>query len=173
MNAGSPRPPRLWIDGDGCPVVREARRIATRHGVKVTLVAGPSARPAPSSGDFEQVQVSGASEAADDYIASRAGPGELVVTDDLPLADRCLKAGAVVVSSRGVLLTPENLPARLAQRELGKFLRELGGISGGPAPYSEDFRSRFKMVLHEAIEKLRREDARRRPDPTDPEERAG
>jgi len=157
LSGGSPRSLRLWIDGDGCPVLTEALRIASRHGVPVTRVAGPSQKPAPPSEGFEQVVVTGASEAADDYIASRAGAGEVVVTDDLPLADRCLKAGAVVLSSRGVLFSEDNIGSRLAQRELGKFMRELGEITAGPAPYHGDFRSRFKMVLHEVIEKLKRE----------------
>ena len=150
------RPPRLWIDGDGCPVLAEARRIAARHDVPVTMVAGPAQKQAPPSEGFEQITVTGASEAADDYIATRAGPGEAVVTDDLPLAARCLKAGAAVLSSRGVLFTEDNIGSRLAQRELGKFLRELGEITSGPAPFHGDFRSRFKMVLHEVLEKLKR-----------------
>ena len=154
------RPLRLWIDGDGCPVLGEARRIAARHGAAVTVVAGPSQRLGSSARDLEVITVSGASEAADDYIASHSGPGEVVVTDDLPLADRCLKAGAAVVSSRGVIFTPDSIGALLAKRELGKFLRELGEITGGPASFGPGFRSRFKEALHEVMEKLKREAAR-------------
>ncbi len=150
------RPLRLWIDGDGCPVVAEARRIAARHGAPVTLVAGPSQRHEPSPPDFEVVAAGGASEAADDLIAARAGPGEVVLTDDLPLADRCLKAGAAVVSSRGFVYTLDNIPALLARRELGKFLRELGETTGGPDPFGAGSRSRFKHTLHEVIEGLKR-----------------
>jgi uncharacterized protein YaiI (UPF0178 family) len=156
----SPRPVRLWIDGDGCPVLTEARRIAARHGIPITLVAGPSQHRVSSSPDLEIVAVSGASEAADDYIASHAGPGEVVVTDDLPLADRCLKAGAAAVSSRGVIFSEENIGSLLAKRELGKFLRELGEMTGGPASFGPGFRSRFKESLHAVIEKLKREATR-------------
>lgn len=156
------RPLRLWIDGDGCPVIEEARRIAARHGAPVILVAGPSQRRESSGPDFEVVTVSGASEAADDYIASRAGLGEVVVTDDLPLVDRCLKTGAEVVSSRGVMFTPDNIGSYLAKRELGKFLRELGEITGGPAAFGANFRSRFKQALHEVMERLKRDAARAR-----------
>jgi len=151
------RPLRLWIDGDGCPVVAEARRIAARHGAPVTVVAGPSQRHESSSPpDFEVISVSGASEAADDLIAARAGPGEVVLTDDLPLADRCLKAGAAVVSSRGVIYTPDSIGALLARRELGKFLRELGETTGGPDPFGAGFRSRFKHALHQVMDSLKR-----------------
>jgi uncharacterized protein YaiI (UPF0178 family) len=151
------RPLRLWIDGDGCPVVPEARRIAARHAVPVCLVAGPSQRRFSSPEDLEIITVGGASEAADDYIASRVGPGEIVVTDDLPLAGRALKAGAVVVSSRGVVFSEESIGSLLAKRELGKFLRELGEITGGPAPFGATSRSRFKQALHEVMERLKRE----------------
>ena len=160
MSRAGLRSLRLWIDGDGCPVVAEARRIAARHGAPVTVVAGPSHRHGPSSPDFEVISVSGASEAADDLIAARAGPGEVVLTDDLPLADRCLKAGAAVVSSRGVVYTPDSIGALLARRELGKFLRELGETTGGPSPFGAGFRSRFKHALHEVMDRLKREAGR-------------
>ena len=153
------RAPRLWIDGDGCPVVVEARRVAARHGVPVSLVTGPSQRRLPASEGFEQVTVGGASEAVDDWIASRIVPGDTVVTDDLPLADRCLKAGAKVLSSRGIVCTEENMGTRLAQRELAKFLRELGEVSGGPSAFRGESRSRFKMVLHELLQQRKREAA--------------
>jgi uncharacterized protein len=160
MTETRPRPLLLWIDGDGCPVLKEALRIAARHGAPVRLVAGPSQRRESSPPDFMVITVGSASEAADDYIASRAGPGEVVVTDDLPLADRCLKAGAAVVSSRGVVFTPDNIGTFLASREMGKFLRELGEITGGPASFGSGFRSRFKESLHAVMERLKREAAR-------------
>lgn len=160
MSPMNRRPLRVWIDGDGCPVVREAIRIAARHGAPVALVAGPSRRGPASATGLEIITVGGASEAADDYIASRAGPGEVVVTDDLPLADRCLKAGAAVVSSRGVVFTDDNIGTLLARRELGKFLRELGEITGGPATYGPAFRSRFKEALHEVLQRLKRKASR-------------
>ncbi len=121
------------------------------------MVTGPSQRRLPSSEGFEQITVGGASEAVDDLIASRIGPGDTVVTDDLPLADRCLKAGAKVISSRGILCTEENMGPRLAQRELAKFLRELGEVSGGPPAFRGESRSRFKMVLHELLQQRKRE----------------
>jgi hypothetical protein len=153
-----PRSPlRLWIDADGCPVLAEARRIAARHGAPVTVVAGPSARHGQESSEgYEVVVVGTASEAADDYIASHATPGEIVLTDDLLLADRCLKAGAAVLSSRGVVFTPDSIGALLARREIGKFLREVGETSGGPRPYDSGFRSRLKHALHELMERVKR-----------------
>src|SRR4029077_20935875 len=138
-------------------VVMEARRVAARHGVPVTMVTGPSQRRLPSSEGFEQITVGGGSEAVDDLIASSIGPGDTVVTDDLPLADRCLKAGAQVISSRGILCTEENMGSRLAPRELAEFLRELGEVSGAPAAFRGESRSRFKMVLHELLERRNRE----------------
>ena len=157
MSPTTRRPLRLWIDGDGCPVLAEARRIAARHGAPVTVVSGPSQRHEPSSPDFEVISVSGASEATDDLIAASSGPGEVVLTDDLPLADRCLKAGAAVVSSRGVIFTPDSIGTLLARRELGKFLRELGETTGGPDPYGAGFRSRFKHALDEVMVRLKRQ----------------
>jgi uncharacterized protein YaiI (UPF0178 family) len=148
---------RLWIDADGCPVLAEARRIAARHGAPVTVVAGPAARHGQESSEgYEVVVVGTASEAADDYIASHAMPGEIVLTDDLLLADRCLKAGAAVLSSRGVVFTPDSIGALLARREIGKFLREVGETSGGPRPFDSGFRSRFKHALHELMERVKR-----------------
>ncbi len=162
MSGPERRPLRVWIDGDGCPVIEEARRIAARHSAPVVLVAGPSQRRESSPPDFEVITVGSASEAADDYIASRTGPGEAVVTDDLPLADRCLRAGAAVVSSRGVLYTEDNIGALLARRDLAKHLREIGEFTGGPASYGPGFRSRFKQALHQILERLKREAARGR-----------
>ena len=162
MSRADRHPLRLWIDGDGCPVLDEARRIAGRHGAPVTVVSGPSQRHDPSPPDFEVIAVSGASEAADDLIATRVGPGEAVLTDDLPLADRCLKAGAAVVSSRGVIFTSENIGTLLARRELGKFLREIGEKTGGPDPFGAGSRGRFKHALDEVLGRLKREAERTR-----------
>ena len=161
MTAGPRSNLRLWIDADGCPVLAEARRIAARHGAPVTVVGGPSARHGQESSEgYEVVVVGTASEAADDYIAGRAAPGEIVLTDDLLLADRCLKAGAAALSSRGVIFTPDGIGALLARREIGKFLREIGETSGGPQPFGSGFRSRFKHALHELMERLERESRR-------------
>jgi uncharacterized protein YaiI (UPF0178 family) len=100
--------------------------------------------------------VSDSFDAADDWIAERAGPGDIVVTADIPLADRALKAGAMVIGNTGVPFTAASIGMAMANRELLSNLRAMGEVTGGPKPMTQRDRSRFLSALDEAVQKARR-----------------
>jgi uncharacterized protein YaiI (UPF0178 family) len=104
----------------------------------------------------ELVVVSDRFDAADDWIAERAGPGDIVVTADIPLADRCLKGGATVIGNAGVPFTTASIGMAMANRELMSNLRAMGEIVGGPKPMTQRDRSRFLSALDQAIQRLNR-----------------
>lgn len=148
----------IYIDADACPVKAEIYRVAGRHGLKVYVVSN-SYLGVPRDARIELVVVSGSFDAADDWIAERAGPGDIVVTADIPLADRSLKAGAAVIGNTGVPFTPSSIGMAMANRELMSHLRTMGEITGGPRPMTQRDRSRFLSALDEAIQKLLRQRA--------------
>ena len=131
--------PRIFIDADACPVKDEVYRVAERYGLKVFVVSNGwiNTRRDPW---IEQVVVDAGPDIADDWIAERAGPGDIVVTSDIPRADRCLKAGAQALKSNGQPFTPDSIGSALAGRMVGEHLRSMGGITGGPPPFAEPFR---------------------------------
>ena len=133
----------------------EIYRVAERYGLKVHVVAN-SYMNVPRAGLVELVVVSDSFDAADDWIAGRAGPGDIVVTADIPLADRCLKSGAAVIGNTGVPFTTASIGMAMANRELLSNLRAMGEVTGGPRPMSQRDRSRFLSALDEAIQKIRR-----------------
>lgn len=140
----------IYVDADGCPVKEEVFRVAARHRVQVTLVSNSRMRTPPF--DWVSLVVVGSGfDAADDWIAGRAGPGDVVVTSDIPLADRCLKKGAKALTPKGNTFTEESIGEAMAGRELLAFLRESGVVTGGPAPFSPRDRSRFLHALDEAL----------------------
>jgi uncharacterized protein YaiI (UPF0178 family) len=146
------------VDADGCPVKEEVYRVAARYGLKVTLVANAPMR-LPRDGRVELVVVPGDLDAADDWIAERAAPGDIVVSSDIPLASRCLAKGAAVLRPDGRAFTEENIADALAGRELLAHLRELGEAGGGPAPFDKRDRSRFLQRLDDAVQAIRRRTA--------------
>src|SRR5262245_27695431 len=132
----------VFVDADACPVKQEVYRVALRHQLKVYVVScGPLGRSAP--GRVEFVRVRQDSDAADDWIAERAGPGDLVVTADIPLAARALAKGARVLAPDGREFTPDSIGDALANRALSDHLRQMGLVAGGPAPFTRAARSRF------------------------------
>jgi uncharacterized protein YaiI (UPF0178 family) len=141
---------RIIIDGDGCPVKDEVYRIAERHGVRVVLVSNSWMR-APQGDWLERIVVGGGFDAADDWIAEHATAEDVVVTADIPLAARCLKAGARVLDPRGRVHTEDSIGEALANRALLAHLRVLGNITGGPAPVANRDRSRFMQQLDELV----------------------
>ncbi len=151
------RPPvgAIYVDADACPVKREIYRVAERHGVPVHVVAN-GLIAIPDHPDIHRVVVGDALDAADDWIAERAGKGDVVVTADIPLADRCVKAGAKVIGPTGRAFTEDSIGMALATRNLMDDLRSAGTVTGGPRPFSDRDRSAFLSALHEAIEKLKR-----------------
>ena len=145
----------IYIDGDGCPVKQEVYRVAKRHGLTVTLVA--NSRMATPPWDWVRlVVVGGRFDAADDWIVEHAGPDDIVISADIPLASRCLKKGAHVIGTTGRAFTEENIGEALATRELLSHLRDLGETTRGPAPFDARDRSRFLHCLDETIQKVKR-----------------
>jgi len=152
--------PEIYVDGDACPVKDEVVRVADRHGLAVHMVSNQWMR-LPESPLVNRVVVSDGFDAADDWIVERAGPGDIVITADIPLAARCLEKGAQVLGPKGRDFNDENIGDALASRELASHLREMGEMGGGPAPFQKRDRSRFLHRLDEMIQALRRESARR------------
>jgi uncharacterized protein YaiI (UPF0178 family) len=147
--------PAIFIDADACPVKDETYRVAQRYGLKVWVVANGWLR-VPESPLVERVTVTEGLDRADDWIAERAGRGDIVVTSDVPLADRCVKAGARVLAPTGRPFTPDSIGADLATRNLMTALRETGEIRGGGRPFTRQDRSRFLQALDAAIQAIRR-----------------
>ena len=142
----------IYIDADACPVREEVYRVAGRLGVGVYVVANGSRPIRPPELPFvRMVLVGEAMDAADDWIAERIGAADLCVTSDLPLAARCLAAGARVVPPTGHPLTSANIGNALDGRELSRHLRELGVGGKGPAPFAKADRSRFLSALDAAV----------------------
>ncbi len=137
---------RIYVDGDACPVKDEVYRVAKRYAVPVTVVAEAWMRT-PDSDSIELVVVKGDFDAADDWIVEHVGSDDLVITADIPLADRCLKADARVLGHRGREFTPESIGEAMARRELSAELREMGIQTGGPAPFDKRDRSQFLQAL--------------------------
>ena len=148
-------PISLYIDADACPVKTEIYRVAERYGLKVYVVSN-SYINVPRDPRIERVVVSDGFDAADDWIAERVGPEDIVITSDIPLADRSLKKGAAAIGSTGVAFTTSSIGMAMASRELMSNLRAMGETTGGPKPMSPRDRSRFLSTLDETIQKLRR-----------------
>ena len=147
---------RILVDADACPVKDEVYKVAWRRGVAVKVVSNMRLR-VPDHPLIERVVVSDGFDAADDWIAEAAGPGSVVVTADILLADRCLKAGAVVIGNTGKPFTASSIGGAIATRAIMADLRAgADGIIGGPAPFAKADRSRFLQSLDEALVRLAR-----------------
>jgi uncharacterized protein len=146
--------PTIYIDADACPVKGEVYRVARRYGVRVAVVANAPLR-VPPDGRIELVVRPGFG-GADDWIAEQAGPGDVVVTADIPLAARCVAKGARVLDPKGREFTERDVGAALATRDLMDQLRQAGVATGGPAPMTAKDRSRFLSKLDEAVNAVRR-----------------
>jgi len=150
---------RIFVDADACPVKEEVYRVARRYDLAVAVVTNARMR-VPDDARFEQVVVEGGFDAADDWIAERVQPRDIVITADIPLAARCLPQGARVLEPRGREFTEDSIGDALATRELLSQLREQGAVTGGPPPLEKKDRSRFLQRLDEVIQAIRREAAR-------------
>ena len=148
---------RILVDADACPVKEEIYKVAWRHEVPVVVVSNSHLR-IPQHPLLSRVVVSDGFDAADDWIAERAGPGAVVVTGDILLADRCLKAGAAaVIAPNGKPFTPASIGGAIATRAIMADLRVgADGIMGGPAPFAKADRSRFLSALDEALVRVKR-----------------
>jgi len=148
----------ILVDADACPVKQEIYRVARRCNLEVTLVANSWMQtPNDASVHFQVVQEG--PDVADDWIVEQAGVDDIVITADIPLADRAIKKGAVVLGTTGKPFTPQNIGSVLATRDLMTDLRDLGAVTGGPPPLQQADRSRFLQALDTAIQAIRRRNA--------------
>jgi uncharacterized protein YaiI (UPF0178 family) len=164
----------IYVDADACPVKQEIYRVAERHGLKVYVVSNspiavpreyliggrPDAEPGATSAGrpfIERVVVPAGMDVADDWIAERAAKGAIVVTQDIPLAARAVKAGAVAIAPNGKPFSESSIGMTLATRNLMDSLRSAGEITGGPKPFSPKDRSAFLGSLDREIVRLKRE----------------
>ncbi|MGO4404143.1 YaiI/YqxD family protein [Bosea sp. RAF48] len=145
----------IYVDADACPVKPEIYRVAERHRIKVFVVAN-SFINVPREPWLERVIVSDGFDAADNWIAERVSRGDIVITSDIPLADRCIKAGADVIGSTGKPFSEASIGMALATRDMMEDLRAMGAASGGPKPFSARDRSAFLQALDVAVQRLKR-----------------
>lgn len=146
---------RILVDADACPVKDEVYRVAFRRGVAVKVVSNMRMR-VPEHPLVERVVVSDKFDAADDWIAATATPSDVVVTADILLADRCLKAGAAVIAGNGKPFTSASIGGAIATRAIMADLRAGGDQLGGPPAFTKADKSRFLQALDEALVRLAR-----------------
>jgi uncharacterized protein YaiI (UPF0178 family) len=146
---------RILVDADACPVKDEIYKVAWRHEVPVSIVSNSPFR-VPDHPLVSRVVVDAGFDAADDWIAERADARSVVVTADILLADRCVKAGALVLAPTGKPFTPNSIGAAVATRAIMADLRAGLDTIGGPAPFAKADRSRFLSALDEALVRLKR-----------------
>lgn len=147
--------PHILVDADACPVKEEIYRVAYRMDVPVTIVSNSHLR-VPDHPLIGRVVVGDGFDAADDWIAERANPRSVVITADILLADRCIKAGAAVLAPNGKPFTANSIGTAVATRAIMADLRAGGEAIGGPPPFTKADRSRFLSALDEILVKLRR-----------------
>lgn len=157
MRTGA-EPIRIYVDADACPVKDEIYRVAIRHGVPVSVVAGQFIR-VPQDSLIERIAAGAGMDAADDWIATRAGKGDIVITADIPLASRCVKSGAEVIAPNGKAFTEESIGMTLAVRNLMTDLRSSGEVTGGPRSFTPRDRSAFLSTLDQTIRRIQRQRA--------------
>jgi uncharacterized protein YaiI (UPF0178 family) len=148
-------PTRIYVDADACPVKDEIYRVALRHGVPVSVVAGNFIR-VPQDPLIERIAAGAGMDAADDWIVERVKPGDVVVTSDIPLASRCVKAGADVIAPNGKPFTEESIGMTLAVRNLMTDLRSAGEVTGGPRSFAPRDRSTFLSALDQTLRRIQR-----------------
>ncbi len=146
----------IYIDADGCPVKDETARVAARHGLKIYLVSDGGIRPSQNP-LVELVIVAQGADAADDWIADQIQASDICITNDIPLAARCLKRGAMAIKPNGEPFTENGIGLALANREILQALRESGEITGGPRPFSKSDRSEFLNRLETTVQAAKRQ----------------
>jgi len=146
---------RIFVDADACPVKDECYKVAARYGLQ-TYVVSNSFMMVPRSPLIEQVVVDAGPDVADDWIAEHIAPGDIAVTNDIPLAERVLQSGGQAISPTGKPFTIDSIGSAIAQRALMEQLRSTGEFLGGPKAFDRNDRSRFLQALDEAVQKARR-----------------
>ena len=160
MSDDSPKP-EIFVDADACPVREETFRVATRLGLQVYLVANGSRpiRP-PGLPNVSLVMVNDGMDAADDWIAEHITPFDICLTNDIPLASRCLNKGAAALAFTGKVWSDANIGNALAGREISRHLRELGAQMGSGKTFTKTDRSKFLSALDTALMSLLRASGR-------------
>ena len=138
--------PRFLVDADACPVRDEVLRVAGRRGFETVFVSNGSRPIRPPGGKTRIVIVTEGADKADDWIAEEARPTDICMTNDIPLAARCIAKGAFCISFKGHPWTENNIGTALAGREVARHLREMG-MGGGPPPMAQADKSRFLNAL--------------------------
>jgi len=146
---------RIFVDADACPVKNEVYRVAERYGLKVFVVAN-SFMNVPRTDLIERVIVPEGPDVADGWIADRAGGSDIVITADIPLAARCVRNGASVLSPAGKVFDDDSIGMALASRNLMTDLRSAGAVTRGPPPLSRQDVSRFLSALDLAVVRVKR-----------------
>jgi uncharacterized protein len=146
---------RIYVDADACPVKDEIYRVAIRHELPVSVVAGQFIR-VPQDPLIERIAAGSRMDAADDWIAERAGVDDIVITSDIPLASRCVKAGAEVIAPNGKPFSEQSIGMTLAVRNLMTDLRSSGEVTGGPKSFASRDRSAFLSTLDQTIRRIQR-----------------
>ena len=147
--------PAIYVDADACPVKEEIYKVARRVGLDVFVVANSFIRT-PAEPRIKFVLVDAGPDLADDWIAERAGPGDIVVTNDIPLAGRVLERHAEAISPTAKVFTTDMIGSALATRGLMEHLRSFGQITSGPAPFSPKDRSTFLGALDAAVHRAKK-----------------
>jgi uncharacterized protein YaiI (UPF0178 family) len=147
---------RIFIDADACPVKDEIYKVAARYGLKTFVVSNSFIRTPPSPA-IEFVMVDAGADVADDWIAEHAEAADIVVTQDIPLADRVLKKGAAAIAPTGRAFTADSIGQALAGRAIAEHMRSFGEMTGGPKAFDRADRSRFLQALDEAVHRQRRQ----------------
>lgn len=146
----------IYVDADACPVKDEALKVADRHAIKIVYVANAWMR-LPDHPLVERIVVAGGPDAADDWIADRIAPSDICVTQDIPLAARCLRKGARAIGNTGKPFTEASIGMALAMRDLSQHLRETGESRGYNPSFAKSDRSRFLEALENAVQAIKRE----------------
>lgn len=146
--------PIIYVDADACPVKDEILKVAERHNMTIYYVANAYMR-LPDDPLVNRVVVPDGPDVADDWIAERANPNDIVVTNDIPLAGRCLDKEAIVIGSTGKEFTEAGIGQALASRALNQHLREIGEITGGPRSFSRNDRSQFLQTMENACRRAK------------------
>ncbi len=147
----------IYVDADSCPVKEETYRVAIRYDLGVVLVAASWLRVLDHPRiRLQVVKETGELDVADDWIVEHVQPGDILVSDDILLAQRCLEKGAYSLTPRGREFTAASIGEAVATRELMADLRESGAVTGGPPPFSERDRSQFLQRLDEIVHRIRR-----------------
>jgi uncharacterized protein YaiI (UPF0178 family) len=145
----------IYIDADGCPVKDETYKVAERYQLKVFVVANKYLTT-PNDSRVQMVVASSDFDAADDWIVEHAQKGDIVITADILLAERCVKKQVRAIGTKGVEFTEDSIGSAVATRELMQNLRHMGEVRGGPAPMDKKDRSRFLGTLDQIIQQLKR-----------------